>query len=151
MTTQIATTTVVQPYLFFGGRCEEALKFYERAIGAEVDMLMRHSDSPEPPPPGMLKSGWENKIMHASVRVGENTLMASDGCSAEDGNFNGFKLSLTLPTESDAERVFAALEEGGTVQLPLTKTFWSPKFGMLTDRFGLGWMITVPASSDEQS
>ena len=145
MTTETMSATLVQPYLFFGGRCEEALEFYQRALGAEVDMLMRHSESPEAPPPGMLSPGWENKIMHTSFRVGETTVMASDGCSAEEGNFNGFRLSLTLPTESDAERVFAALSQGGTVQLPLTKTFWSPKFGMLTDRFGLGWMITVPA------
>jgi PhnB protein len=145
MTTQIATTTLVQPYLFFGGRCEEALEFYTRTIGAEVEMIMRHNESPEPPPPGMLAQGWENKIMHASFRVGESTLMGSDGCSANEGNFNGFMLSLSVPTEREADRVFAALAEGGTVKMPLTKTFWSPSFGMLTDRFGLGWMVTVPA------
>ena len=135
--------TTIQPYLFFGGRCEEALEFYRTAIGAEVEMLMRHKDSPEPPPPGMLAPGWENKVMHTNFRVGETTLMASDGCSSEDGKFNGFSLSLSVPDEAAADRAFAALSAGGEVKMPLTKTFWSPKFGMLTDRFGLGWMISV--------
>ena len=138
------SATVVQPYLFFGGRCEEALAFYRRTLGAEVEMLMRHSESPDAPPPGMLADGFENKVMHTSFRVGNTVLMASDGCSPEDGKFNGFMLSLTVPSEADAERVFAALAEGGEIKMPLCKTFWSPKFGMLTDRFGLGWMITVP-------
>lgn len=133
----------VQPYLFFGGRCEEALEFYRTAIGAEVDMLMRHKDSPEAPPPGVLAEGFENKVMHASFRVGSTTIMASDGCSQEDANFNGFMLSITVPNEAEADRMFAALSEGGKVQMPLEKTFWSPKFGMLTDRFGMGWMINV--------
>jgi PhnB protein len=139
------SATVVQPYLFFGGRCEEALEFYRKTIGAQVEMLMRHEESPEPPPPGMLAEGFENKIMHSSFRVGATTIMASDGCSPEEGNFNGFMLSLTVPGEADADRVFGALSEGGNVKMPLSKTFWSPKFGMLTDRFGLGWMITVAA------
>jgi len=138
-------TTLVQPYLFFGGRCDEALEFYRAAIGAEVEMLMRFSESPEPTPPGMLAEGFENKVMHSSFRVGETTLMASDGCSQEDANFNGFSLSISVPNETEADRVFAALSEGGTVKMPLTKTFWSPRFGMLEDRFGLGWMIIVPA------
>jgi PhnB protein len=136
---------IVQPYLFFGGRCDEALAFYRTAIGAEVEMLMRYKESPEPVPPGMLAEGFENKVMHTSFRVGQTTLMASDGCSPDDGKFAGFTLSLSMPTEADAHRVFAALAEGGTVKMPLTKTFWSPCFGMLTDRFGLGWMITVAA------
>jgi PhnB protein len=136
-------SSVIQPYLFFGGRCEEALQFYRDTLGAEVGMLMRHRESPEPPPPGMLAEGWENKIMHAEFRVGQTTVMASDGCNKDDAGFGGFSLSLSLPTEADAERVFTALSEGGNVTMPLCKTFWSPKFGMLTDRFGLGWMITV--------
>lgn len=137
------TPAHVQPYLFFGGRCEEALEFYRTAIGAEVDMIVRHKESPEPPPPGMLAEGFENKIMHASFRVGSSTIMASDGCSQEDANFNGFMLSIAVPDEATADRIFAALSEGGEVKMPLSKTFWSPKFGMLTDRFGLGWMINV--------
>lgn len=136
--------TLVQPYLFFGGRCEEALAFYQASMGAEVEMLMRYSESPDPMPPGMLAEGFENKVMHASFRVGETTLMASDGCSDEEGKFSGFSLSLTLPTEADCQRVFDALAEGGKVEMPLGKTFWSPCFGMVTDKFGMGWMITVP-------
>ena len=136
--------TLVQPYLFFSGRCEEALEFYRTALGAQVDMLMHYKDSPEPPPPGMLPAGFENKVMHTTFRIGETTLMASDGC--EEGlSFGGFSLSLAMPTEAEARRAFAALSCGGQVKMALTKTFWSPCFGMLTDRFGLGWMVTVEA------
>ncbi|HTJ79755.1 MAG TPA: VOC family protein [Rariglobus sp.] len=135
-------TTLVQAYLFFGGRCEEALEFYRTALGAQVDMMLRYKDSPEPTPPGMLPSGFENKVMHASFRVGDNTLMASDGCE-EGVSFEGFSLSLALPTIAEADRAFSALSYGGQVKMPMAKTFWSPRFGMLTDRFGLGWMITV--------
>jgi len=134
--------TLVQPYLFFGGRCEEALEFYRAALGAQVDMLMRYKDSPEPQPPGMLPPGFENKIMHASFRIGRTTLMASDGCE-EGPSFAGFSLSLAVPTEAEADRAFAALADGGQVGMPLSKTFWSPRFGTLTDRFGLGWMVSV--------
>ena len=134
---------VIQAYLFFNGRCEEALDFYRKAIGAELEMSMRFKDSPEPAEPGMVPPGFENKIMHASFRVGPTTVMASDGCSPEKMSFQGFSLVISVPDESDAGRVFAALSEGGQVQMPLTKTFWSPSFGMLTDRFGIGWMVTV--------
>ena len=137
------TTSYVQPYLFFSGRCEEALEFYRTTLGAQVDMLMRHKESPESPPPGILAPGFENKIMHASFRIGATTLMASDGCG-EYSHFDGFSLSLTVPTKAEADRTFAALAEGGQVRMPLTKTFWSSCFGMLTDRFGISWMITVP-------
>jgi len=135
-------TPIVQPYLFFGGRCEEALEFYRNAIGAQVDMLMRYKDSPEPMPPDRLPPGFESKVMHASFHIGTTALMASDGCE-ESAGFGGFSLSLTLATEADADRVFTALADGGEVTMPLGKTFWSPRFGMLTDRFGLGWMISV--------
>jgi PhnB protein len=135
-------STVIQPYLIFGGRCQEALEFYKAALGAQVDLLMLHKDSPEPPPPGMLKPGFENKVMHTTFRVGGSTLMASDGCG-EETSFTGFSLSLAVPTEAEADRAFAALAEGGQVKMPLAKTFWSPRFGMLTDRFGIGWMVTV--------
>jgi len=137
------TKTTITPYLMFGGRCEEALEFYGRALGAEVEMLMRHSDSPESPPPGMLQPGFEKKVMHASFRVRGVQLMASDGCN-DQSRFDGFRLSLAVPTEADARRAFDALADGGSVQMPLTKTFWSPCFGMVTDRFGVGWMVTVP-------
>jgi PhnB protein len=134
--------THVQPYLFFAGRCEEAVEFYRKAIGAEILMTMRYKDSPEPPPPGMVPAGWEDKVMHCSFKIDGNIVMASDGCGEEPG-FQGFSLSLALPDEAAANRAFSSLAEGGKVQMPLTKTFWSPCFGMLTDQFGLGWMITV--------
>jgi PhnB protein len=132
---------LVQPYLFFGGRCEEALEFYRKTIGAEVQMLMRFGESPEPPPG--LAPGNENKVMHASFRVGESTLMASDGRCQGEPNFDGFTLSIVAPDETEADRVFNALAEGGKVEMPMMKTFWAPKFGMLEDRFGLGWMVSV--------
>jgi PhnB protein len=138
------TSTLVQPYLFFGGRCEEALEFYRAALGAQVDFLMRYKESPEPTPPGMLPAGFENKVMHTTFRIGGTTLMASDGCEAGP-RFEGFSLSLAVPTEAVADRVFAALAKDGQVKMALAKTFWSPRFGMLTDRFGIGWMVSVAA------
>ena len=134
--------TLVQPYLFFGGRCDEALEFYRAAMGEQVDLLMSYKDSPEPHPPGMLPPGYENKVMHTTFRIGGSTLMASDGCG-EGASFGGFALSLAVPSEAEADRVFTALATGGQVTMPLTKTFWSPRFGMVTDRFGVGWMINV--------
>ena len=133
----------IEPYLFFNGRCEEAVEFYKKALGAEVIMLMRFKESPEPPQPGMVPAGSENKIMHASFRVGDTMVMASDGHCTGKTDFQGFSLSLTVANEAEAERKFAALAEGGQVQMPLAKTFWSPRFGMVADRFGVGWMVTV--------
>ena len=133
----------IEPYLFFNGRCEEAIDFYKKALGAEVVMLMRFKESPEPPQPGMIPPGCEDKIMHASVRVGDTMILASDGRCTGKPEFQGFCLSITAADEEDAERKFSALAEGGQVQMPLAKTFWSPRFGMLADRFGLGWMVSV--------
>ena len=133
----------VQPYLFFDGRCEEAIEFYRKALGAEVSMLMRYKDSPEPPQPGMVPPGSENKIMHASLRIGDTTLMASDGHCQGKPNFDGFSLTVNAADEAEARRLFAALSDGGQVRMPLTKTFFSPSFGMLADRFGVGWMVIV--------
>ena len=133
----------IQPYLFFNGNCEEAIEFYRKALGAEVEMMMRFKESPEPQPPGTVPPGFENKIMHASFRIGQTTVMASDGCSADKASFQGFSLSLSVPGEKEADRVFAGLSEGGEVKMPLTKTLWSPRFGMVQDRFGIGWMISV--------
>jgi len=133
----------IQPYLFFNGSCEQAVEFYRKALGAEVEMMMRYKESPEPPPPGKLPPGFENKIVHASFRIGQTTVMASDGCAAEKPNFQGFSLSLGVPNETEADRAFAALSDGGQVRMPLTKTFWSPRFGMVEDRFGVGWMVSV--------
>jgi len=132
------------PYLFFDGRCEEALEFYKKALGAEVILLMRFKDSPEPPPPGQLPTGSENKVMHATVRIGDVEFMASDGHCGGSPTFTGFSLSLTLPNEAKVSQAFAALSERGKVEMPLSKTFFSPFFGMLTDRFGVRWMLTVP-------
>ena len=133
----------VQPYLFFDGRCEEAVEFYRRALGAEVTMLMRFRDSPEPPAPGMVPPGAESKVMHTSFRIGDTTVLASDGRCLGQPSFQGFSLSLTVPNEAEAERLFAALADGGQVQMPLAKTFFSPRFGMVADRFGVPWMIYV--------
>jgi PhnB protein len=133
----------VQPYLFFDGRCEEALEFYKNALGAEVTRLMRYKDSPEPHSPGCVPPGAENKVMHASFRVGETNVMASDGRCLGKPSFQGFALSLAAANEAEAERLFAAVAEGGQVQMPLTKTFFSSRFGMVADRFGVSWMIIV--------
>jgi len=133
----------VQPYLFFDGRCEEAVEFYRKALGAEVTMLMRFKDSPEPHQPGMVPPGSENKVMHATFRIGDATVMASDGRCQGQPTFQGFSLSITAPDAAKAETLFASLAEGGQVQMPLAKTFWSPRFGMVADRFGVSWMINV--------
>lgn len=135
--------TFIQPYLFFGGRCEEALEFYRSTLGAETEIVMRFKDSPEPHPEGMVPPGFDDKVLHATFRVGGSTIMASDGCGSNSG-FEGFSLSLTLPDAEEAGRVFDSLSEGGQVTMPLGKTFWSPLFGMVTDRFGVNWMITLP-------
>lgn len=133
----------VTPYLFFSGRCEEALEFYTKALGASVEMKMKFNESPMPTPPGMLQEGFENKIMHASFTIEGKRIMASDGCD-DRSKFDGFRLVLAVDSESKAHQVFQALAEGGTVQMPLTPTFWSPCYGMVTDRFQVGWMVMVP-------
>jgi PhnB protein len=133
----------LQPYLFFNGRCEEAVEFYRKALGAEVTMLMRYKDSPEPPVPGMIPPGAENKVMHMSLRIGDTTILASDGHCQGQPAFQGFALSLTVAKDADADRVFTALADGGRVQMPLAKTFFSSRFGMVTDRFGVLWMTYV--------
>lgn len=131
----------VQPYLFFEGRCEEALAFYGKAIGAKIVDLMRFKESPEPPPPDMCPPGSDDKVMHASFTIGETTVMASDGRASGKPNFQGFALSLLAADEAEAKRLFSAVGEGGQVQMPLGKTFFSPAFGMVTDRFGVLWMV----------
>lgn len=135
----------VQPYLFFDGRCEEAVEYYRSALGAEVTMLMRFRDNPDPQEGCPLPPGAEDKVMHSSFRVGDTTVMASDGRCLGQPSFQGFSLSLTVPDEAEAERLFAVLSEGGQVQMPLAKTFFSPRFGMVADRFGVSWMIIVAA------
>jgi PhnB protein len=136
---------LVQSYLFFDGRTEEAIEFYKKALGAKVEMVMRYKEAPEAPPPGMVPPGSENKVMHSSFRIGETVVMASDGNCTGKPAFNGFSLSITVANEVEAERVFAALSDGGQVQMALGKTFFSPKFGMVADRFGVSWMVIVQA------
>ena len=133
----------VTPYLFFDGRCEEAIEFYKKALGAEVGMMMRFNETPEPHQPGMCPPGSENKIMHASLRIDGASIMASDGRAQGKPKFEGFALSISPKDEADAERVFKALADGGQVQMPLGKTFFAKSFGMVADRFGVGWMIIV--------
>ena len=133
----------IQPYLFFEGRAEEAAEFYKRQLGAEVEMMMRNKDAPEKPPPGMFPPNSENKVMHMALKVGGTTVLGSDGNCNGKPNFQGFSLSLTVRDEAEATKVFAALADGGQVHMPLAKTFFSPSFGMLADRFGVGWMVYV--------
>jgi len=132
----------VQPYLFFDGRCDEAIEFYKKTLGAEVAMLMRWKDSPDK---SMCTPANENKVMHSSVRIGDTTLMASDGRNTGNPNFQGFAPSINAKDEADADKLFAALSDGGKVTMPMAKTFFSPRFGMLADKFGVSWMvITAP-------
>ncbi|HEY2619153.1 MAG TPA: VOC family protein [Acetobacteraceae bacterium] len=131
----------VQPYLFFDGRCEEAIEFYRRTLGAQVGMMMRFKDSPEPCPEGMLPPGSENKVMHASLQIGDTLVMASDGNAKGAPSFQGFSLSLDAADDAEAKRLFDALSDGGQVQMPLGKTFFASSFGMVADRFGVSWMV----------
>jgi len=130
----------IEPYLFFNGRCDEAIEFYRRALGAEVTMVMRFKESPDP---ASIPPGSEDKVMHASLRIGETTVLASDGHSQGKPSFQGFSLSLTASNDAQVERIFAALAAGGQVQMPPAKTFFSSRFGMVADRFGVPWMVYV--------
>ena len=133
----------VQAYLTFGGRCEEALEFYKKTLGAEVTSMMRWRDSPDAamkPPPG-----FENKIMNAAFRIGQTALMADDGMAEKTAGFKGMTLAIEAADDAEAKRVFTALGEDGKVTMPLTRTFWTSSFGMLTDKFGVPWMLNVVA------
>jgi PhnB protein len=132
-----------QIYLFFDGRAEEALDFYKKTLGIEVEMLMRFKDAPEQPKEGNCAPGSENKIMHSCFKLGDQRVMASDGRCEGKPSFQGFAISLSVDSEAEADKVFAALGQGGQVQMPMMKTFFSPKFGMVADRFGVGWMVIV--------
>ncbi len=137
----------VQPYLFFDGKCEEAIAFYQKAVGAEVKMLMRFKDAPPPPPDSKEcapQPGTADKVMHACLRIGEADVMASDGRCTGKTNFQGFALSLNAANENEAKRLFGALSDGGQVMMPLGKTFFAPCFGMTADKFGVSWMVIVP-------
>ena len=134
---------VVQPYLFFEGRCDEALDFYTKAIGAKVEARMRYSDNPEGECPQGMPAGSEKKIMHAAFKIGETTVMASDGMNSGKAEFKGVTLSISMEDEAGVKKVFDALSEGGKVTMPLGKTFFSPAFGMVADKFGMSWMVLV--------
>jgi len=131
----------VQPYLDFNGRCDEALEFYKKAIGAKVGMLMRFKDAPDK---SMITPGSENKVMHSQFQVGDTIVMASDGRNSGKPNFQGIMLSISANTEAEADKIFNGLAEGGQVQMPLGKTFFAPRFGIVADTFGVGWMVIVP-------
>jgi PhnB protein len=130
----------VQPYLFFDGRCEEAIEFYKETLGAEVGMLMHWKDAPDK---SMVTPTNADKVMHAGLKIGESRVMASDGRNTGNPKFEGFALSLNAKTEADADRLFDALSAGGKVTMPMSKTFFSPRFGMCADKFGMQWMIIV--------
>lgn len=131
---------LVQPYLFFEGRCEEAIEFYKKAVGAEVQMILRFKESPEGPPGG-IQPGTENKILHAQIRIGQTLIMMSDSRCSGKPAFEGFFLSITVPTPAEVDPLYNGLLEGGQTRMPLAKTFFSPRFGMVLDKFGVGWMI----------
>jgi PhnB protein len=138
----------VQPYLDFSGRCEEAIEFYKKALGAKVEMLMRFKDAPQGSMPD-CGPVVKDKIMHAALKIGDTTVMASDGRMQGKPAFQGISLSLDLKSRDDAERTFKALSEGGQVQQPLIETFFSPAFGMVADRFGVSWMVLVPGQMNK--
>jgi PhnB protein len=133
----------VQPYLFFEGRADEAISFYRQALGAEVVAVMRWKENPEAGTPGMIPPGSEDKVMHAALKIGETTVMLSDGRVSGTPNFRGFAIALTARDDAEAERYFNALADGGEVQMALEKTFFASKFGMLADRFGVPWMVVT--------
>jgi PhnB protein len=135
----------VKPYLMFNGRCEEAINFYKSELGAEVLALMRFKENP--PPSGMTPANWDDKVMHSCFKIGRSEVMASDGMCADNTAFSGVTLSIQVQNESEADRAFKALSKGGEVKMPLGKTFFSPRFGMVSDRFGVSWMVvTMPTT-----
>jgi len=134
----------VQPYLFFDGCCEEALDFYKKTLGAKVEMMMRFKENPDKDKNPNCMPSDDNKIMHAAFKVGDTMVMGSDGMAAGGKpEFKGFSLTVSAKDDAEAEKTFAALSDGGKVEMPLTKTFFSSKFGMLHDKFGIGWMVIV--------
>lgn len=130
----------IQPYLFFEGRCDEAIEFYKTVFGAKVEMLMRWKDSPEKT---MCTPTNQDKVMHASLTIGDSRVMVSDGRNSGTQNFGGFALSVAAKNEADADRMFNALASGGQVTMPMGKTFFAKRFGMVADKFGMHWMIIV--------
>jgi PhnB protein len=134
----------IEPYLLFHGRAEEAIEFYREALGAQLQMKMRFSESPDPVPEGVLPPGFEDKIMHSCLTIEGANLMISDGNCPDSPGFSGFSLSLTAKDGAQARRWFDALADGGEVTMPFGETFFAQHFGMVKDRFGVGWMVIVP-------
>jgi PhnB protein len=130
----------IQPYLFFDGRCEEAIEFYKKALGAKVEMMMRFKEAPDQ---SMIAPGSGEKVMHSALRIGDATVLASDGHCSGKPKFDGFSLTIYAKDAAEADKLFGALGEGGEVRMPLDKTFFSPRFGMLADKFGVGWIVIV--------
>lgn len=137
----------IEPYLFFDGNAEEALAFYERALGAKVETKMRYAECPDPVPPEHMPPGGPQKLLYASLLIGDVHVMMSDGAPQEGGGFRGFSLCLQYPSEPEARRAFDALAEGGRVVMPMGRTFFSPCFGMLFDRFGVQWMVMIASEA----
>jgi PhnB protein len=137
------TPMKLEPYLNFDGRCDEAIEFYKGALGAKVIRLVRFKESPEKPPMGQFPPEIMDKVMHANLQVGDKNMLMSDGRCGGQMKFSGISLAISVPTEAEADRTFAGLSDGGKVTMPQAKTFFSPRFGMVTDRFGIGWMVIV--------
>jgi PhnB protein len=137
----------VRQYLFFSGKCDEALDYYQQHLGAQVNFLIRFNETPDAMPEGVLQEGFENKVMHAEFSLGNTRIMASDGCNDVE-KFSGFRIALTIADEAEARRVFSALATGGNIDMPLMKTFWSPLYGQVTDKFGVGWMVMLPGEQN---
>ncbi|TMN73386.1 hypothetical protein CWB85_04530 [Pseudoalteromonas sp. S1727] len=137
-------------YLFFSGRCEEALTYYQTHLDAKIGMMFRFNESPEPIPEGAIPANFDDKIMHSEFTIGDMKLLATDGCndSVDEVNYSGFNLTLTIDSEQALRRIFAALSQDGQVRMPLAETFWSPLYGQVTDKFGIGWMLMLPTPSD---
>jgi PhnB protein len=133
---------LIQPYLFFEGRAGEAIEFYKKTLGATVEMVMHFKEAPDQ---SMISPGSADKVMHAAIKIGDSTVLASDGRNSGNANFQGFSLTVYPKDEADADKVFAALGEGGQVRMPMEKTFFAKRFGMVADKFGVGWMIIIPA------
>lgn len=138
----------ITPYLFFGGHTVDALAFYQEVFNGTIEAVMKYSDYPGPIPEGTLAPGFEDKVMHSAIRLGESMLYASDG-SGPSSEMKGFMLHYPVQTNGEADRIFAALSVGGNVIMPLETTFWSPYYGMLEDKFGVGWMISIPQECSE--
>lgn len=135
----------INPYLYFAGRTEEAIAFYQKALGAELTMLLRFKESPQPAPEGVIPPGWGDKVMHANLNIGGSNLSLSDGCGPDSASFKGFSLTYTAKDAAEADRIFATLADQGQTRMPLGQTFFAPRFGMVEDRFGVLWNVIVVA------